>query len=177
MYSEVKMKIDQNYLELLLKPLEDSADTKSQGVLWWACIKWGSNRRSWWSNRSEIWNALYIFKYEKIISNIDGRSDLKDLGITIGGGGHIAITGHKLIMKAEVQDSVMSQINIGSINSNHLQVGNNNTQIMNMNVQELVEKVAQSNDPEAKSKLMSLLQNNTVASVLGASVSGLLGLL
>lgn len=71
----------------------------------------------------------------------------------------------------------MSQINIGSINSNHLQVGNNNTQIMNMNVQELVEKVAQSNDPEAKSKLMSLLQNNTVASVLGASVSGLLGLL
>lgn len=80
-------------------------------------------------------------------------------------------------MKAEVQDSVMSQINIGSINSNHLQVGNNNTQIMNMNVQELVEKVAQSNDPEAKSKLMSLLQNNTVASVLGASVSGLLGLL
>lgn len=71
----------------------------------------------------------------------------------------------------------MSQINIGSINSNHLQVGNNNTQIMNMNVQELVEKVAQSNDPEAKSKLMSLLQNNTVASGLGASVSGLLGLL
>lgn len=80
-------------------------------------------------------------------------------------------------MKAEAQDSVMSQINIGSISSNHLQVGNNNTQITNMNVQELVEKVAQSNDPEAKSKLMALLQNNTVASVLGAGVSGLLGLL
>lgn len=171
------MKIDQKYLELLLKPLEDSAvpnlkeyfdELASNGVQ----IEGADGR----IDRKFETHFRYL-STKKIISNVDGRSELKDLGITVGGGGDIIIIGHKLIMKAEVQDSVMSQINIGSISSNHLQVGNNNTQITNMNVQELVEKVAQSNDPEAKSKLMALLQNNTVASVLGAGVSGLLGLL
>ncbi|EPZ1264670.1 hypothetical protein ACXKOW_002625 [Vibrio parahaemolyticus] len=67
--------------------------------------------------------------------------------------------------------------NFGSISAEQMQVGNENTQNTTINIQQLVEKVASSNDTEAKNKLKQLLENSTVASVLGASVSGLLSML
>lgn len=67
--------------------------------------------------------------------------------------------------------------NFGSISAEQMQVGNNNTQNVTINVQELVKKVVESDDEEAKSKLKSLLENSTVASVVGAGISGLISLL
>ncbi|WP_321778533.1 hypothetical protein [Sulfurimonas sp.] len=68
-------------------------------------------------------------------------------------------------------------ISIGSINGEQIQVGNDNSQIVNINMQQLVEHIAKSNDDEAKSILKSLLKNNTVASLVGASATALFGLL
>lgn len=68
-------------------------------------------------------------------------------------------------------------INIGSLNGEQVQVGNNNSQVTNINMQQLVEHIANSNDDEAKATLKSLLQNSTVASLMGASASALFGLL
>ena len=68
-------------------------------------------------------------------------------------------------------------INIGSIAGEHIQVGNNNSQVVNINVQQLVESVVKSNDPEAKSLLKSLFENSTVASIVGAGATVLLGML
>ncbi|EGU31029.1 hypothetical protein VIBRN418_12452 [Vibrio sp. N418] len=171
------MKIEQEYLDLLLKPLADSAvpnlkeyleELLSLGVQ----IE-GSNGRI---DRKFETHLRYL-STKRLISNMDGRSDLNAIGITIGGGGHIVIIGDKLIMKTEIQEQAMPQINIGTINSEQVQVGNHNSQITNINVQELVEKVAQSNDEKAKSILKSLLENSTVASVVGAGLSGLIELL
>ncbi|ELI5417869.1 hypothetical protein RRJ93_004517, partial [Vibrio parahaemolyticus] len=67
--------------------------------------------------------------------------------------------------------------NIGSISGEQLQVGNNNTQSVTINVQKLVEEVAKSNDPEAKSLLKQLLENSTVGSVIGAGASALISML
>lgn len=75
------------------------------------------------------------------------------------------------------KSSMSSTINIGSISSEQVQVGNNNTQIVNITVQRLVEQIAKSGDAEAKSKLKEFLQNSTVASVIGAGASALLALL
>ena len=67
--------------------------------------------------------------------------------------------------------------NFGSISAEQMQVGNNNTQNVTINFQELVKKVVESDDEEAKSKLKSLLENSTVASVVGAGISGWISLL
>ena len=67
--------------------------------------------------------------------------------------------------------------NFGSVSAEQMQVGNNNSQHVIINMQQLVEKVAQSNDEEAKGLLKKLLDNSTVASVVGASVSSLISLL
>ncbi len=171
------MKIEQEYLDLLLKPLADSAvpnlkeyleELMSLGVH----IEDGTGRVD-----RKFETHLRYLSTKRLISNMDGISDLKALGITIGAGGHIVIIGDKLIMKTEIQEPAMPQINIGSINSKQVQVGNHNSQVTNINVQELVEKVAQSNDVEEKSILKSLLENSTVVSVVGAGISGLIGLL
>ncbi|HIF6002368.1 TPA: hypothetical protein ACX3F9_004496 [Vibrio parahaemolyticus] len=76
------------------------------------------------------------------------------------------------------ESTVMTQnFNIGSINSDQVQVGNENTQNITININEVVERIAASDDEQAKSQLKSLLENNTVASVIGAGVSGLIALL
>ena len=91
---------------------------------------------------------------------------------------------HMLTLKIEnltasphIANTDNSTINIGSISGEQVQVGSQNTQITNINIQELVESVAKSNDPEAKKTLKSLLKNSTVASLIGAGASALLNLL
>ncbi len=70
-----------------------------------------------------------------------------------------------------------STINIGSITGDQVQVGNDNSQVTNINIQQLVESIAKSNDEEAKSVLKKLLQNSTVASLIGVGAGALLSLL
>ncbi|VEA69048.1 Uncharacterised protein [Serratia plymuthica] len=67
--------------------------------------------------------------------------------------------------------------NINSLSGTQVQLGNNNSQITNITIRELVEKVAATNDPDAKSLLKGLLENSTVSSIIGAGASTLFGLL
>ncbi|RUR43386.1 hypothetical protein ELY37_16850 [Vreelandella populi] len=70
-----------------------------------------------------------------------------------------------------------STVNIGSITSDNVQIGDHNVQLHNATIKEIVEHVSKSDDPEAKSKLKSLLENPTVSSLVGAGVTALLAML
>ncbi|GAA81429.1 hypothetical protein [Pseudoalteromonas sp. BSi20495] len=70
-----------------------------------------------------------------------------------------------------------STFNIGSISGDNVQVGNSNTLSTNVTIHELTEKIAKSDDPEAKSKLKEFLQNSTVGSLIGSGASALIGML
>ena len=79
--------------------------------------------------------------------------------------------------KPKVQNTT---INIS--NSTGFQVGDNNTQNIELGIKELLEKIDTADaSPEeksqAKSILKSLLDNQVVAAVLGGAASGLIGLL
>ncbi|MCD9513878.1 hypothetical protein [Photobacterium carnosum] len=85
---------------------------------------------------------------------------------------------HKNLSTKEAEKMIQSvTYNFGSISAEQMQVGNNNSQHVTINMQQLIEKVAQSNDEEAKRLIKKSLDNSTIASVLGASVSILIGLL
>ncbi|NRA87641.1 MAG: hypothetical protein HRU28_09640 [Rhizobiales bacterium] len=91
---------------------------------------------------------------------------------------------HMLTLKVEnttAQTHILSNqpsiINIGSVSGEQVQVGNHNSQISNISLQTLVEHVAKNGDDEAKSTLKTLLQNSSVASLVGAGASALLGAL
>jgi len=68
-------------------------------------------------------------------------------------------------------------INIGNISGSTFQVGNGNSLSVHVTIQELVENIAKSNDLEAKSKLKELLNNATVANLIGVGATALLALL
>jgi len=68
-----------------------------------------------------------------------------------------------------------STINIGSIHGDQLQIGNNNTQTINITLNELIEKVAKTDDEEAKILLRKLFENSTVASIIGAGATAIFG--
>ncbi|PXF31405.1 hypothetical protein WH50_10025 [Pokkaliibacter plantistimulans] len=91
---------------------------------------------------------------------------------------------HMLTLKVQnttaqphLPQATSSTFNIGSVSGSNVQVGNGNSLSVNITIQELVEQVAKSGDEEAKSKLKEFLSNSTVASVIGAGISGLIGLL
>ncbi len=112
---------------------------------------------------------------------------LKVLDASFLPGGTLNVgTHHNNILTLEVEnmtanehkiDKQSSVVNIGSINGTQVQIGNNNSQITNITVQELIEKIASSDDKEAKSMLKKLLENSTVASLIGAGASALFTLL
>ncbi|MFK8402412.1 hypothetical protein M2D07_028155 [Pseudomonas sp. BGr12] len=68
-------------------------------------------------------------------------------------------------------------INIGNLTGQQVQVGNNNSQVVNITLEQLTREIAKSDDAEAKGVLRKMLENPTVSSVIGAGVSGLIGLL
>lgn len=70
-----------------------------------------------------------------------------------------------------------STVNIGSITSDNVQIGDNNVQLHNATIKEIVEHVSNSGDGEAKSKLRGLLENPTVSSLVGAGATALLTML
>lgn len=71
----------------------------------------------------------------------------------------------------------MNTFHIGSVSGDQVQIGESNHMLVNISMKELVEKVAKSDDPQAKSMLRQLLENSTVASIVGAGASALLNLL
>lgn len=111
--------------------------------------------------------------------------NLKVIDASFLEGGSLNVTHpHMLTLKVEnttAQDHISSNhsatINIGSVSGEQIQVGNHNSQILNISIQTLVEHVAKNGDDEAKSTLKTLLQNSSVASLVGASASALLGIL
>jgi len=103
----------------------------------------------------------------------------KDSTLQIG-----TIHRHLITLKVENTTSLAhktplpsSNINIGSITGEQVQIGNDNSQTVNISIQQLVEELAKSQDEEAKSLLKKLLDNSTVGSLIGASASGLMALL
>ncbi|MCY7296340.1 hypothetical protein [Alteromonas sp. a30] len=89
---------------------------------------------------------------------------------------------HMLTLKVEnataqehISTNQSSTINIGSVSGEQVQVGNHNSQISNISIQTLVDHVVKNGDDEAKSTLKTLLQNSSVASLVGAGASALLG--
>lgn len=68
-------------------------------------------------------------------------------------------------------------ISIGTLNGQQVQVGNGNIQNVNITIEQLAKEIAKTGDPKAKSLLKGLLENATVGSIIGAGVSGLIGLL
>uniref|UniRef100_A6VSV0 AbiTii domain-containing protein n=1 Tax=Marinomonas sp. (strain MWYL1) TaxID=400668 RepID=A6VSV0_MARMS len=173
------MKIDQEYLLTLLSPLDDGdiltlseylSEVEKLGVV--VCE---SNKRP-----TEMFDLHldYIIS-KKLISNIEGKSDRKSLGFFPGLSGQLSIIGSVKIMKTEKEEIASnSTFNFNApVTTQQAQFGNGNTQNVTINMQELVEKVAASNDQEAKGVLKKLLDNSTVSSVIGAGVSGLIGLL
>lgn len=91
---------------------------------------------------------------------------------------------HMLTLKVEnttaqphVTNHGSSTFNIGSISGENVQVGNSNTLTTNVTIKELAQKIAESGDADAKSKLKEFLQNSTVGSLIGAGASALIGML
>lgn len=83
-----------------------------------------------------------------------------------------------VVLKAsKIRSPHTPNVIFAGLNNAQIQLGNGNTQIMQISVQELIEKIATSEDKEAKSLLTKLLENNTVASVIGAGTAALLNLL
>jgi hypothetical protein len=167
------MSIDQEYLNLLLTPLENNGVLSITTYI--KEIKGlGINVES-----EDFARHLKYLCLKKEITNFYGKSDHKSLGFNFTASGKLSsIVGHIEIMKAEKEEMTMAQnFNIGTLNAQSAQLGNGNTQNVTINIQELVEKVAASNDPEAKGMLMKLLENPTVSGVIGAGVTGLIGLL
>lgn len=68
-------------------------------------------------------------------------------------------------------------IHIGSVSGHQVQVGNQNTQIANISLAEVVKQVAAADDSQAKGLMRQLLENNTVAAIVGAGTSALVGIL
>lgn len=101
------------------------------------------------------------------------RADFReDFGAIIGG---FDMTLEKKQQILKTPSKVVNNISIN--NSREFQIGNENSQIININVQELAEQVAKSDDTEAKGLLRQLLGNETVSGIIGEGVSTLLGII
>ena len=115
-----------------------------------------------------------------------GTVDLKVVDCSFLEDGTLQVgTAHKHLLKLMVENSTAepfktnksSTFNIGSISGEQVQVGDSNIQMTNISLQQFVEHVAKNGDEKAKSKLKELLQNSSVASVLGAAATALFGIL
>ena len=167
------MGIDKEYLKCLLTPLENSS-VISVGTYVKEVKGLGIDVES-----EDFARHLKYLCLKKEIINFDGKSDHKSLGFSFSPYGKLStIMSSFEIMKAEKEVTAMAQnFNIGTLNSQNTQLGNDNTQNVTINIQELVEKVAASEDKEAKGMLVKLLENPTISGVIGAGVSGLIGML
>lgn len=123
-----------------------------------------------------------------LIQKIGERElNLKVVDLTITNNGTLLIgTTHPHLMVLTVENvsgdahrtnQKKNTFNIGSVTGGQVQIGESNHILVNISITELVEKVATSDDPKAKSLLKDLLNNSTIANIVGAGASTLLGLL
>lgn len=124
-----------------------------------------------------------------VIAQKSGKREifLKVIDLSFVEGGSLNVgTKHPHMLTLKVQNTTAqphlpqsnsSTFNIGSVSGNNVQVGNGNSLSVNITLKELTENIAKSGNEEAKSKLKEFLSNNTVASVIGAGVAGLIALL
>lgn len=121
----------------------------------------------------DIFKELYEQGFVKAIdaSSVDGDC-YSDPRITMAGRKFLAEAEKNSITSPPVQS-----FTIGSISGGLIQLGNDNTATVNISIQEIVEKVVKSGDPEAKHKLKEFLNNATVASIIGSGVQALTSLL
>lgn len=68
-------------------------------------------------------------------------------------------------------------VQIGTVSAQQVQIGDHNSVTVTITLAEVVRKVAAGNDQEAKGLMKRLLENNTVAAVVGAGATALLGLI
>lgn len=76
-----------------------------------------------------------------------------------------------------IKENSSMSIEIGSITGGNQQLGNHNTQNnndINIDLKTLINQIERSDDEEAKGKLRDLLNNSTVASIIGASIPALM---
>ena len=120
--------------------------------------------------------------------SIGDEISLKVLDMSFLPGGTLNVgTNHPHMLTLKVENLTANEhkpkppsqntFNIGSVSGTQVQIGERNHLIVNISITELVEKVSQSQDPQAKSLLKDLLNNSTVASLVGAGASALLALL
>lgn len=171
------MDIEKNYLDLILQPLDGGNvltvteylnEIKGLGVKIF-------DSKNLVDKKFETHFKLLCSK-RKIV-NYEGSSDPNTLGFIFTLSGHLNTVSHLQVMKAEKAVSTSTFNFNGPVTNQQAQFGNGNAQNVTINIQELVEKVAASNDPKAKGMLMKLLENPTVSGVIGAGVTGLIGLL
>lgn len=115
------------------------------------------------------------------------RIELKILDVNLQIGGSLGIgTHHPHILNLSVENLSTAAhrtqpappaIHIGSVTGHQVQVGSHNSQVVTISLADVVKQVAATNDPQAKGLLRQFLENNTVASLLGASATGLIALL
>lgn len=74
-------------------------------------------------------------------------------------------------------EKAVNNFHINNINGTNVQVGENNNIDINITLSELVNKIIESEDQDAKNALGKFLSNNTIASIIGAGTSKLLDLL
>lgn len=113
--------------------------------------------------------------------------ELKVIDVDFQVGGTLGIgTSHSNLLRLKIANMTAQQhtssnsspiFHIGSVSGEQVQLGNNNSQVVTISLQNLVEAVAKNGDAEAKLTLRKLLENSTVASVLGAGAAALLNLL
>ncbi|WP_457356267.1 hypothetical protein [Roseateles sp. P5_D6] len=115
------------------------------------------------------------------------RIELKVLDVEFLAGGSLEIgTHHPHILNLSVENLTSaahrtapapSAIHIGSMSGHQVQVGSHNSQVVTVSLAEVVKQVAAANDPQAKGLMRQLLENNTVAALLGAGAAGLIAML
>lgn len=80
-----------------------------------------------------------------------------------------------VMLKARnMQGNLQPTVHISGHANAQIQIGHDNNQVMQITLQQLVEQVAKSNDKDAKSLIQKILENNTVASIIGAAAGALL---
>lgn len=119
----------------------------------------------------KIFRELYEQNY---VAAIDASANCGDCFLDP----HITISGRKLLQELSQPEIVASpSISIGNITGGAIQFGSGNSLNISIGIQDLVEGIASSNDLEAKLSVKELLNNATVASLIGAGVTSLLALL
>lgn len=110
----------------------------------------------------DVFNQVYLNK-----SNTVSDNDIINNLQTLIDSFHTAITHNK-------EEKMTTNYNV----SGNAQFGNNSSQTnthnitdININLQTLINEIEKSGDPEAKSKLLDLLNNGTIASILGVTAA------